>query len=159
MSSKKLTIHVDGASSGNPGEAGIGVVVRENGQIVREISLSIGEATNNVAEYTALIYALQEGLIARADEVHVITDSELVYKQMIGEYKVKNPGMKVLFDQVQHLLTGIKQFSIEHVLRDKNKDADRLATQSIKKKQAKVVASLFDNNGEESPSSTGQDAG
>lgn len=155
MSPVKLTIHIDGASSGNPGEAGIGVVVRQDQETVREISKSIGLATNNVAEYTALIYALQESLIRRADVVKVITDSELVYKQMIGEYKVKNPNILPLFEQAKHLLEGIKKFEIQHVLREHNKDADRLATQSIKKKQATMVAPLFDNSGEESPSSTG----
>lgn len=155
MSFLRLVINIDGASSGNPGEAGIGVVVRQDQQTIKEISKSIGIATNNVAEYSALIYALQECLIRRADEVKVITDSELVYKQMIGEYKVKNPNILPLFEQAQHLLQGIKKFSIEHVLREHNKDADRLATQSIKKKQATMVAPLFDNTGEESPSSAG----
>lgn len=144
MSSIKLVINIDGASSGNPGEAGIGVVFRQDRITVKEISKSIGVATNNVAEYTALIYALQESLIRRADEVEVITDSELVYKQMIGDYKVKNANILPLFEQAQHLLEGIKKFKIEHVLREYNKDADRLATQSIKKKQAAMVAPTFD---------------
>ncbi len=139
----QLVINVDGASSGNPGESGIGVVVRQDGKIVKEISKSIGVATNNIAEYTALIYALQESLIQRADEVEVITDSELVYKQMIGEYKVKHANILPLFEQAQHLLEGIKKFKLIHVLREHNKDADRLATQSIKKKQAEMVAPVF----------------
>lgn len=155
MSSIELLFHIDGASSGNPGQAGIGVVVRQNDEIIHEISKPIGVATNNVAEYTALIYALQEGLIRRADRITVITDSELVHRQMTGEYKVKNANIKPLFEQAQHLLRGFKQVQMKHVLREENKDADRLATQSIKSKQAQVVAPLFDNNGEESPSSTG----
>ena len=122
---------------------------------IHEISKPIGVATNNVAEYTALIYALQEALIRRADEITVITDSELVHRQMMGEYKVKNANIKPLFEQAQHLLRGFKKVQMKHVLRDENKDADRLATQSIKSKQAQVVAPLFDDNGEESPSSTG----
>lgn len=154
MSIRRLVINVDGACSGNPGPAGIGVVVRENNEIICEISKPIGEATNNIAEYTALIYGLQEGLILRAEELLVYTDSELVYNQVIGNYKVKNEKIKPLFEQVKHLLRGFKAFKIEHVLRDKNKDADRLATQSISKKQTKMVASLFENSGEESPSST-----
>lgn len=155
MSLVKLLINIDGACSGNPGPAGIGVVVRQNDAIVHEISQAIGLATNNVAEYTALIYALQEALIRRADEVTVITDSELVYRQMMGVYKVKNANIKPLFEQAQHLLRGFKKVHMKHVLREENKDADQLATQSIKIKQAEVVAPLFDNNGEESPSSTG----
>lgn len=155
MSQGELLINIDGASSGNPGPAGIGVVIRQDGTIIHEISKAIGEATNNVAEYTALVYALQEALIRRADMVTVITDSELVHRQVTGEYKVKNANIKPLFEQVQHLLRGFKQVKMKHVLREENKDADRLATRSIKSKQAQVVAPLFDNNGEESPSSTG----
>ena len=155
MSQGELLINIDGASSGNPGPAGIGVVIRQDGTIIHEISKAIGEATNNVAEYTALVYALQEALIRRADMVTVITDSELVHRQVTGEYKVKNANIKPLFEQVQHLLRGFKQVKMKHVLREENKDADRLATKSIKSKQAQVVAPLFDNNGEESPSSTG----
>lgn len=155
MSKGELLINIDGASSGNPGQAGVGVVVRQDGEIIHEISKPIGVATNNVAEYTALIYALQEALIRRADVITVITDSELVHRQITGEYKVKNPNIKTLFEQVQHLLRGFKQVKMKHVLREENKDADRLATQSIKSKQAQVVAPLFDDNGEESPSSTG----
>lgn len=155
MSQGELLINIDGASSGNPGPAGIGVVIRQDGTIIHEISKAIGEATNNVAEYTALVYALQEALIRRADTVTVITDSELVHRQVTGEYKVKNANIKPLFEQVQHLLRGFKQVKMKHVLREENKDADRLATKSIKSKQAQVVAPLFDNHGEESPSSTG----
>ena len=152
---KVLEIFVDGACSGNPGEAAIGLVFLRDNQKVQEISKSIGEATNNIAEYTALIYALQEALIQKAEHVRIYTDSELVYNQVMGRYKVSHENMKPLFDQVQHLAKGFKTLEIQHIAREKNKEADRLAVKAIKKKQAKMVAPLFDNIGEESPSSEG----
>lgn len=153
MKSKRLDIFTDGACSGNPGPAGIGFVIMEQGQAVKEFSQYIGEATNNIAEYTALIYALQEALILRADEVFVKTDSELLCRQLQGLYKIKNANIKPLFDQIQHLLRGFRSFSIEHVFREHNKEADRLSKQAIKK-QVPVFASAVEV-GEESPSSEG----
>ena len=166
--SKKLEIFTDGASSGNPGPAAIGVVIKENGKTVKTISKTIGNATNNVAEYTALVFALQEALVQQASEVNVKTDSELLYKQIIGEYKIKNEPLKLFFEQVQHLLKGFKVFKIQHVPREQNKEADKLAqkaisakgasallTASSEKEQAKVVASRSQDRGEESPSSAG----
>ena len=149
-----LEIHIDGACSGNPGEAAIGVVVRREGKILKEIARSIGVATNNVAEYSALICALQEALIQKEENVSIFTDSELVYKQLKGEYQVKHPTIKPLFEQVRHLAQGIKHLDLKCVPREQNKDADRLAT-SVLKKQAKVVAPLANASGEESPSSKG----
>lgn len=136
-----LIIHVDGACSGNPGPAGIGVAIDDqNGQRLKEISQFIGSATNNIAEYTALIFALQEALLLKAKRVKIFTDSELVHKQVTGQYKVKHEKMKPLFEQVKHLWEGFEQIEFFHVLREKNKDADKLATQAIKK-QVNVVAS------------------
>jgi ribonuclease HI len=149
-----LEIYIDGACSGNPGEGAIGVYITKGGKVVKEIAKLIGETTNNIAEYAALIYALQEALIQRADEVKIFTDSELLYKQVTGEYKVKNPQLKFLYDQVKHLVEGFKRIKIECVPRERNKDADRLAS-SILKTKAKMVASLFPTSGEESPSSNG----
>ncbi len=91
----------------------------------------------------------------KAKKLQVFTDSELMFKQVTGAYKVKNEKLKFLFDQVQHLISGFDQFEIAHVRREKNKHADKLATDSIKEKQAKMVAPLFENIGEESPSSKG----
>jgi len=150
---KQLEIFTDGACSGNPGPAGIGFLIRKDGKVLKEFSQPIGEATNNIAEYTALIYALQEALILRADEVYVKSDSELMCRQVQGIYKVKDPNIRSLFDQVQHLIRGFRSFHIDHVLRQNNKDADALSKKAIKK-QAKVFASAEDA-GEESPSSEG----
>lgn len=153
--SQVLEIFTDGACSGNPGEAGIGVVIKSGGKTIKEISKAIGEATNNIAEYSALVYALQEALVMKAKRVSVFTDSELMFRQVTGVYKVKNEKLRFLCDQVQHLMQGFDQVDIDHVRREKNKEADKLATQSIKLKQAKVVAPLFKTCGEESPSSKG----
>ena len=161
-----LEIFTDGACRGNPGPAGIGVVISRNGQVIKRISKSIGEATNNLAEYTAVIYALQEALILKASELKISTDSELFYRQMKGRYKVKNEKLKILFDQVQHLSGGFKRIDFECIPREKNREADRLALRAVKKiqkKQATMVAptALFrcasqsETVGEESPSSAG----
>lgn len=153
--SKILEIFVDGACSGNPGKAGIGVVINGKGKTLKEISKAIGDATNNVAEYYALIYALQEAIVMKAKELRIYTDSELMYRQVMGAYKVKNEKIKFLHDQVQLLKKGFDQVHIKHVRRENNKQADKLATGAIKKKQTQMVAPLFENIGEESPSSKG----
>ncbi len=150
----QLEINTDGACSGNPGEAGIGVIIRRGGREVWTLSKAIGPATNNIAEYLAVIYALQQALILKADEVLVRSDSELLVRQCQGKYKVKNPEIKRLFDQVQHLRAGFRNSVFEHIPREKNAEADGLSKKAIKKEQAKVVA-LELNFGEESPSSTG----
>ena len=153
-----LEIFTDGACSGNPGPAGIGVVISQNGQVIKRISKFIGEATNNLAEYTALIYALQEALVLKASEIKVSTDSELLYHQIKGRYKIKNEKLKNLFDQVQHLSRGFKRIDFERVPREENQEADRLATQAVKKvqkKQATMVTPASIDVGEESPSSEG----
>jgi len=129
---KKLEIFTDGACSGNPGIAGIGVVVKEKGKIVKKLSQAIGEATNNIAEYSAVVYGLQEALIKKADEVVIKTDSELLFNQLTGNYKVKNQNIKPLFEQIKHLATGFKDVKILQVPRAQNKEADELAKASIK---------------------------
>ena len=149
-----LEIFTDGACSGNPGESGIGVVINQDGKTIQSISEPIGEATNNIAEYSALVYALQEALLMKADSVQVFSDSELMCKQVRGEYKIKNVPLQFLCKQARRLISGLGHFEIHHIPREKNKQADKLATDAVKK-QTKVVASLFDHSGEESPSSIG----
>ena len=139
-----LEIFTDGACSGNPGQAGIGVVLKQQGKVVGEISQGIGQATNNIAEYMAVIYGLQEALIQRFQDVTVYTDSELLCNQFNRIYKVKNENLKPLFDQIQHLMRGFHQVKVRHIPRNQNKDADHLAKKAVKSEQAKMVASLFD---------------
>ena len=151
-----LEIFIDGACKGNPGEAAIGLVIYKEGKTVKEVSKIIGEATNNVAEYTALIYALQEALILNVRRIKVSTDSELLFKQVTGQYNVKSGLLQTLFDQVQHLAEGFEHVELKHIPREQNKEADQLASKALKtKKQVKVVASSSNDGGEESPSSKG----
>jgi ribonuclease HI len=129
----KLEIFTDGGCSGNPGPAAIGVVIRIGTKTVKTISRFIGQGTNNIAEYTALIVALQEALILKADEVSVKADSELMVKQVTGAYAVKHENIKPLFAQVKHLAGGFKSFQITHVPREQNSEADALVRQVLKK--------------------------
>jgi ribonuclease HI len=128
----KLELFIDGACRGNPGPSGAGVVIRHNGKIIKEISRYIGSATNNIAEYTALIYGLQESLILKAESVKINTDSQLMYRQLIKVYKVKHPNIVGLYNQAVHLAGGFKEFSISHIPRELNSEADKLATKAIK---------------------------
>ena len=127
-----LTLQFDGGSRGNPGPAGIGVVVAAaDGTPLVTLGRFIGRATNNVAEYRALITALQEAKKLGATKVVVRGDSELVIKQMRGEYRVKNPDMKVLYDEAQAILRTFASAQITHNLRDKNELADALANRAM----------------------------
>jgi ribonuclease HI len=132
LKSKKLFLFIDGAARGNPGPAGIGVVIQdERGKRIKEFYKYIGEATNNVAEYHALVYGLQEVLMLHADEVVVSVDSELVAQQLLGEYRVKNESLRPLFEQALHMLSSFKHFEVRQVARENNKDADKLANRAI----------------------------
>ncbi|MDD5454503.1 MAG: ribonuclease HI family protein [Candidatus Ratteibacteria bacterium] len=127
-----LTIYIDGASKGNPGKAAVGVAIyNDEGKLIKEISQGIGIATNNIAEYAALIFALQEGLILGCEQLTVYTDSELLFKQVKGEYKIKNDNLRILFYLVKHLIAGYKKLHIEHINRESNKTADKLASKAV----------------------------
>ena len=128
---KSARIGVDGASKGNPGPAGIGVViVDESGKVVKEISEYIGEATNNIAEYSALIRGLQEALEMGFTDVDIQTDSELMARQISGHYRVKNEGIIPLYESVLDLLGNFRTKSLKHVLRGQNQLADKLASKA-----------------------------
>ena len=132
MKSKKVFIYTDGGSRGNPGPAGIGVVILDaNRKKIKEVWKYIGEATNNIAEYTALIHGLEEAAKLAADDVIINMDSELVVCQLNGEYKVKDPGMKELFEKAVTVLKNFKSFEIKHIERAKNKEADKLVNKAI----------------------------
>jgi len=129
---KKAKVFIDGASRGNPGPAAIGAVFENGGgEVFDTLSFRIGQTTNNVAEYTALIFALQEALILRLEELEVLTDSELLAKQFSGEYKIKDPGLQALSLQVKHLCRGLKKVSVAHISREKNKLADQEANRAL----------------------------
>ena len=130
-----ITVNFDGGSRGNPGPAGIGVVLAaEDGTPLVTRGKFIGIATNNVAEYTALLFGLREAAKLGAAKILVRGDSELIIKQMRGEYRVKNPALKNLFDQAQAQLSDFKSVKFEHNLRHHNSLADRLANLAMDKR-------------------------
>lgn len=129
--SKSIEIFIDGASRGNPGPSGIGVVFCDGTNAVKKLFKFIGNATNNIAEYTALIYALQEALIDRYDDVKIKSDSELLTRQIRGEYKVKNENLKPMYGQFLHLARGFKKIEVVTILRKDNGLADKLANKAI----------------------------
>jgi ribonuclease HI len=123
-----LTLQFDGGSRGNPGPAGIGIVITaSDGTPLVTLGRFIGRATNNVAEYRALITAMEEALKLGTKKVIIRGDSELVIKQMRGEYRVKSPEMKSMYEEAQNLLAQFDAARIEHNLRHKNELADKLA--------------------------------
>ena len=127
-----ITIEFDGGSRGNPGPAGIGVVLRaQDGTPLVTLGRFIGRATNNVAEYRALITALEKAKELGANRIHIRGDSELIVKQMRGEYRVKNADLRELYDEAQFLLHQFDEAKLEHNLRDKNKLADKLANKAM----------------------------
>lgn len=126
-----LTVHIDGAARGNPGDAAIGIIAKDGHKIVFKISEYIGKATNNVAEYSALIRALEEALICGHKEAHFLSDSQLIVEQIKGNYRVKEENLKVLFNHAGSLIRKMKSFTIEHVRREFNKEADDLANSAL----------------------------
>lgn len=122
----RAALYTDGASSGNPGPSGIGFVIKYSDKTC-EGSEHIGTATNNVAEYSALILGLKKALSMGISEIDAYLDSELIVKQMRGEYKVKNRNLMPLFLEVQGLSRSFKSISFSHIPRELNKSADKLA--------------------------------
>jgi len=128
----RLKVFIDGASRGNPGPASIGVVFQdESHAVVKNLSAKIGFSTNNTAEYSALVFALQEALMLGIENLSVFTDSELLAKQFNGEYKIKEDSLKLLFLFASHLKRGFKSLTVTHVPREQNKLADREANKAL----------------------------
>ncbi len=133
---KHLTIYTDGASRGNPGEAGAGVIIYDHqGTMVKRIKAYLGTTTNNVAEYMALIIALKEAVGLKADAVQLFSDSELMVRQLTGIYKVKDRKMQVLASEARKLLAHFIRYDILAIERAKNREADRLANLAIDEKE------------------------
>ncbi|MGA7398358.1 MAG: ribonuclease HI family protein [Solirubrobacterales bacterium] len=125
-------MNVDGGARGNPGPAAVGVVVRDqDGGVLLERAERIGDATNNVAEYKALILGIRTARELGADQVALVGDSELIVKQVQGKYKVKNAGMKPLHAEAKAALADFDSWTISHVKRELNKDADRLVNEAL----------------------------
>ena len=128
----EFLIHSDGASRGNPGEAGAGAVISDSrGRTLKEVKCSLGLASNNVAEYQALILALEKALELGARSATVFLDSELVVRQIRGEYRVREPHLKELHQKALELLNQLSQYSILYIPREENRRADQLANEAI----------------------------
>src|ERR1700722_8386021 len=128
----KLVLHVDGGARGNPGPAAIGIVVSDpDGNPVATFGDKIGETTNNVAEYKALLRGLELAAEHGAREIHVINDSELIARQVTGVYKGKHPAMQQLHAQALTALNDFERWSIESVPRAENADADELVNEAL----------------------------
>ncbi|HAZ62181.1 MAG TPA: ribonuclease H [Armatimonadetes bacterium] len=130
----RATLYTDGACSGNPGPAGIGFVVLDaQGNEMLTESKSIGESTNNIAEYMALIRGLEACVKLGVSQLQVISDSELMVRQLIGRYKVKNPGLIPLYERAKSLAQNFEQIRFRHVLRAENARADELASAAVRR--------------------------
>ena len=128
----RLLVNVDGGARGNPGPAAIGVVVRgPDGEVVADAAEPIGTATNNVAEYRAVIRGIELAAEHGATELELRGDSELVVKQVRGEYRVKDAGLKPLHAEVRSKLSAFSAWSFEHVRREQNAEADALVNQAL----------------------------
>ncbi len=131
MKDKKAILYCDGASKGNPGHSGIGAVILINGNKTT-LSSYIGLATNNIAEYTALLKGLEEVRKHDVAAIDIFTDSELLTRQVKGIYQVKSPNLLSLYKKVMLMLNGFKQYTINHIPRESNSEADRLANLGAK---------------------------
>jgi ribonuclease HI len=128
----KLTVNVDGGARGNPGPAAIGAIVRDGaGAVLAERGERIGRATNNVAEYRALLLGIELAAELGASELELVGDSELIVRQVKGEYKVKDSAMRELHAEVKKALSGFEGWSIRHVRREQNSEADRLVNEAL----------------------------
>jgi ribonuclease HI len=129
---EKLTVNVDGGARGNPGPAAIGVVVSDgDGEVLEERGERIGTATNNVAEYRALLLGIERAAALGASELDLVGDSELIVRQVKGEYKVKDATLRELHAEVKRALVPFERWSIRHVRREQNAEADRLVNEVL----------------------------
>jgi ribonuclease HI len=128
----RAILHTDGGARGNPGPAGIGVVLKDaSGEVIGEIAQGIGRATNNVAEYKALISGLELALDRGVTEIEIFSDSELVVSQLKGDWKIKSDSLRRLAVDARRLMNRFDSAAIAHVPREKNADADKLANQGM----------------------------
>ena len=129
--SENLSIQIDGASKGNPGPAGIGVILVSDSGEAHEISEYVGVATNNVAEYLALLTALEEALVRGAKRLTIQTDSELLAKQINREYNIRNQNLRFLFRRAKRLMAGFDEVTVSYIPREQNTRADMLAQEAV----------------------------
>jgi ribonuclease HI len=130
----ELTIYTDGASRNNPGEAGAGVYILQGSEPLERLARYLGQTTNNVAEYSAAIMGLEQAVRLGARRVKLLADSELLVKQINGQYKVRNPGLKPLHARVKELIARIGSVEVQYIRREENREADALANKAIDEK-------------------------
>jgi ribonuclease HI len=136
-----FTAHCDGGSRGNPGPSGYGAVVEApDGRIVARLGQFLGIQTNNFAEYSGLLAVLQWAIENRAGRLRVVSDSELMVKQMKGQYKVASPVLRPLYEQARRLAAKLEKFEMRHTLRGGNQEADRLANEAMDKGMGRTPA-------------------
>jgi ribonuclease HI len=136
-----IVAYIDGGARGNPGPAGYGVRIQSvDGTVLDELHGALGIATNNVAEYNGLLAALQWAVTHNVSRVHIRADSELLVKQMRGEYKVKNPGLQPLYVRARLLVAELDDVKFEHVRREFNTEADRLSNLGMDEAEARLKA-------------------
>jgi len=141
-----VTAHCDGGARGNPGPAGFGAIMTDpKGNVLAELSGYLGAKTNNVAEYSGLLACLEWALDEGHPHLRVVSDSELMVKQIQGKYKVKSPELRPLFDEAKRRIALLRRFEISHALRHKNKDADRLANEAMDRGMGKRPAAAPSN--------------
>jgi ribonuclease HI len=127
-----INAHCDGGARGNPGPSGYGALIQDNqGMVIAELSEFLGMRTNNYAEYSGLLGCLQYALDHNHPRLRVVSDSELMVKQIQGKYQVKSPDLKPLYEEAKRRIAKLQAFEISHALRHKNKDADRLANEAM----------------------------
>lgn len=127
-----FTAHIDGGARGNPGPSGYGVVIHNpSGQKVAELSEYLGHRTNNYAEYQGLLAVLRYAVTNNLKALKVVSDSELMVRQMKGIYKVKHPDLRKFYEEAQQMVRQLEHFEIRHALREHNRDADRLANEAM----------------------------
>jgi ribonuclease HI len=132
------TAHCDGGARGNPGPSGYGAVIEDpKGQVIARLSQFLGIQTNNYAEYSGLLAVLEWAIANGAKSLRVISDSELMVKQMKGQYKVKSPGLRPLWEEAKRRAARLDRFEIRHTLRGGNKEADRLANEAMDRRMGK----------------------
>jgi probable phosphoglycerate mutase len=131
-SSAAYTAHVDGGARGNPGPAGYGVVIQDaRGKKIAELSQYLGHRTNNYSEYNGLLAALRYAIEHGIQSLKIVSDSELMVRQMKGIYKVRHPELRRFYEEAQHLTSQIEHVEIRHALREHNQAADRLANEAM----------------------------
>ena len=140
-SSDAIIAYCDGGSRGNPGPAGFGVYIQDStGKVLAELSQYLGKQTNNFAEYSALLAALEFAIAQGHRSLRVVSDSELMVKQMKGQYRVNSPELRPLYEEARRRVPQLEHFQIQHVLREKNRHADRLANLAMDRGMGRAPA-------------------